>query len=207
MPAVRRPGKSFPPRSAPPRAAANARPGQSDRQPDRPARADRPGAAPAAAPASAPAAAAPSKKSGDEHPILFQKFFKSTNPQRTYAAQIKRSTNGNHYLVLTEGRRDESNGEVRKTRLFIFSEDFKDFFAMLQATAVFIRENPVPEEIKQKRQRFWAKKNAETGGQSHAAPRPTPQAPQAAAQRPNGKPYPSAPPRPAARNAPKGRDR
>ena len=205
MPAVRRPGKSFAPRSAPPRAAA-ARPGQSVR----PARSERAPAPAPAAPASASAApappGAPTKKGGDEHPILFQKFFKSTNPQRTYAAQIKRSTNGNHYLVLTEGKRDESTGEVRKTRLFIFSEDFKDLFAMLQATAVFIRQNPVPEEIKQKRQRFWAKKNAETGG-AHAAPRPAPPAPPAAAQRPNGKPYPSTPPRSAARNAPKGRDR
>ena len=73
--------------------------------------------------------------------------------------------------MLTEGKRDDATGDVRKTRLFIFGEDFKDFFAMLQAAAVFIRENPVPEEIKQKRQRFWAKKNSESGG----APSPSPQ--------------------------------
>jgi hypothetical protein len=93
-----------------------------------------------------------------EAEILFQKFFKSVGP-RTYAAQVKKAGNGNHFLVLTEGKRDEKTGEVRKTRLFLFSEDFGAFFRMLHETAKFIRENPVPDEIKQKRDRFWAKKN------------------------------------------------
>src|SRR5688572_13535174 len=31
-----------------------------------------------------------------EHEILFQKYFKSVNPQRTYAAQVKKAGNGNH---------------------------------------------------------------------------------------------------------------
>lgn len=93
-----------------------------------------------------------------EAEILFQKFFKSIGP-RTYAAQVKKAGNGNHFLVLTEGKRDEKTGEVRKIRLFLFSEDFGEFFRMLHETAKFIRENPVPDEIKQKRDRFWAKKN------------------------------------------------
>src|SRR5947208_354484 len=59
-----------------------------------------------------------------EAKILFQKFFKSVGP-RTYAAQIKEAHNGNHFLVLTEGKRDEATNEVRKTRIFIFSEDFR----------------------------------------------------------------------------------
>ena len=83
-----------------------------------------------------------------------------------YAAQVKRAGNGNHFLVLTEGKRDEKTDEVRKTRLFIFSEDFVEFFRMLHETAKFIREHPVPEEIKRKRDKYWQKKNG--------SPRPLP---------------------------------
>lgn len=90
--------------------------------------------------------------------ILYQKYFKSVGP-RTYAAQVKKAGNGNHFLVLTEGKRDEKTDEVRKTRLFVFSEDFVEFFKMLHETAKFIREHPVPDDVKQKRQRFWQKKN------------------------------------------------
>src|SRR5689334_13186406 len=58
-----------------------------------------------------------------EPKILSQKYFKSVGP-RTYAAQLMEAGNGNHYLVLTEGKRDEKTGEVRKSKLFVFSEDF-----------------------------------------------------------------------------------
>lgn len=98
--------------------------------------------------------------------ILFQTYFKSVGP-RTYAAQVKRAGNGNHFLVLTEGKKDPETGEPRKTRLFVFSEDFKEFFKMLQETAVFIRENPVPEEVKKKRAKFWARQG---NGQPPRAP-------------------------------------
>lgn len=91
-----------------------------------------------------------------EADILFQKFFKSVGP-RTYAAQVKRAGNGNHFLVLTEGRRDEKTNEVRKTRLFVFSEDFGEFFKMLHETAQFIKANPVPDQVRQKREKFWSK--------------------------------------------------
>lgn len=91
-----------------------------------------------------------------EADILFQTYFKSVGP-RTYAAQVKRAGNGNHFLVLTEGKKDPDSGEPRKTRLFVFSEDFVEFFKMLHQTAAFIRENPVPEEIKNKRAKFWAR--------------------------------------------------
>lgn len=108
-----------------------------------------------------------SKPSGprpeSEHEILFQKYFKSVGP-RTYAVQVKRATNGNHYLVLTEGQRDPKTDEVRKTRLFVFSEDFTDFFRLMHEAAVFIRANPVPEEVKQRRAAFWAKSNGGRGG-------------------------------------------
>src|SRR5438477_9326707 len=87
-----------------------------------------------------------------EEQILFQSYFKSVGP-RTYAAQVKRAANGNHFLVLTEGKRDEKTDEVRKTRLFIFSEDFPAFFRLVQEAAVFIRANPVPQEVKDKRDR------------------------------------------------------
>jgi hypothetical protein len=91
-----------------------------------------------------------------EHEILFQKYFKSVGP-RTYAAQVKRATNGNHYLVLTEGKRDEKTDEVRKTRLFIFGEDFVEFFRMVKATSEFIKDHPIPQEVRKKRDAFWAK--------------------------------------------------
>lgn len=95
-----------------------------------------------------------------EQKILFQKFFKSVGP-RTYAAQVKQANNGNHFLVLTEGKRDEATGEVRKTRLFVFSEDFATFFDLLEQTAKFIKAHPVPEEVEQRRRRFWARRNSE----------------------------------------------
>jgi hypothetical protein len=91
-----------------------------------------------------------------EAEILFQKYFKSVGP-RTYATQLKQAGNGNHFLVFTEGKRDDKTGEIRKTKLFVFSEDFGEFFRMLHETARFIRENPVPDEVKKKRERFWAK--------------------------------------------------
>lgn len=95
-----------------------------------------------------------------EQKILFQQFFKSVGP-RTYAAQVKEANNGNHFLVLTEGKRDDATGEVRKTRLFVFSEDFAEFFDLLEQTARFIKAHPVPEEVEQRRRRFWAKKKSE----------------------------------------------
>jgi hypothetical protein len=102
------------------------------------------------------AASISAKAPRPEAEILFQKFFKSTGP-RTYAAQVKRAGNGNHFLVLTEGKRDEKTGEVRKTKLFVFSEDFPAMFHMLHETAQFIKANPVPPEVRAKRERFWAK--------------------------------------------------
>jgi hypothetical protein len=106
--------------------------------------------------ASSPGAASPAPTKA-EAKILFQKFFKSVGP-RTYAAQIKEAGNGNHFLVLTEGKRDEDTGEVKKIRLFIFSEDFREFFHMLHETAQFIKANPVSEEVRERRQRYWDRK-------------------------------------------------
>jgi len=115
------------------------------------------------------------KPTTDDHEILFQKFFKSVGP-RTYAAQVKRATNGNHYLVLMEGKRDEETGEVRKTRLFIYSEDFVEFFRLVKSTAEFIKANPVPEDVRKKREKFWAKQAAaaRTGGAPAPAPATAP---------------------------------
>jgi hypothetical protein len=92
-----------------------------------------------------------------EPKILFQKYFHSVGP-RTYAAQVKELSNGNHLLVLTEGKRDKATGEVRKIRLFIYGEDFVSFFRLLHETAGYIRGNPLPEEIRRKRAKFWAKR-------------------------------------------------
>lgn len=91
-----------------------------------------------------------------DHEILFQKYFKSVGP-RTYAAQVKKAKNGNHYVTLIEGRRDEKTDEVRKTKLLVFSEDFSEFFKLVHDLAVFIRENPVPENVRQRRTKFWEK--------------------------------------------------
>ena len=94
-----------------------------------------------------------------EAKVLFQKYFKSMGP-RTYACQIKESRKGNPFLVISEGKRDEDSGEVKKTKVFVFSEDFGQFFRMLHETAQYLKANPVPEEIKLRRQRYWARKEA-----------------------------------------------
>ncbi|HWE03042.1 MAG TPA: DUF3276 family protein [Tepidisphaeraceae bacterium] len=94
------------------------------------------------------------KKPAREHEILFQNWFKSAGP-RTYAAQVKKANNGNHFLVLTEGKRDEATGEVRKSRFFLYSEDFVEFFKMMKETALFIRENPVPADVKRRQEKRY----------------------------------------------------
>jgi hypothetical protein len=99
--------------------------------------------------------AAPRPK--EEPKILFQKFFKSVGP-RTYVAQVKEAGNGNHFLVLTEAKRDEKTGEIRKTRLFAYSEDFIEFFRLMQDMSLFIKANPVSPEVRAKRATFWQKK-------------------------------------------------
>jgi hypothetical protein len=93
-----------------------------------------------------------------EPKILFQSYFKSVGP-RTYAAQLKEAGNGNHFLVLTEGKRDDTSGDVKKTKLFVFSEDFPAFFKLMKQTAEFIKVNPVSDKVKQRREKFWAKQN------------------------------------------------
>ena len=100
--------------------------------------------------------AAPATPDPKKQPdILFQKYFKSAG-SRTYAAQVKRASTGNHYLALTCGRRDEKD-ELRKSIILVFSEDFVQFFRLLQDTAQFIKANPVPEEIRKKRAAYWAR--------------------------------------------------
>src|SRR5438477_12148476 len=91
-----------------------------------------------------------------EPKILFQSYFKSVGP-RTYAAQLKEAGNGNHFLVLTEGKRDPETNEVKKLKLFVYSEDFPAYFRMLHETAQFIKTHPVSQEIKMRRMRYWPK--------------------------------------------------
>ena len=93
-----------------------------------------------------------------EAKILFQTYFKSVGP-RTYAAQLKQAGNGNHFLVFTEGKRDDKTGDLRKISLFLFSEDFENFFKLIHETEQFVRAHPVPKEVQQKRQKFWAKQS------------------------------------------------
>ena len=109
------------------------------------------------------------RSKAEDHEILFQKFFKSVGP-RTYAAQVKRAVNGNHYLVLMEGKRDDKTGEVRKTRLFVYSEDFVEFFRLVKSTAEFIKVNPVPEEVRTKREKFWRRQNQPAAPAASPAP-------------------------------------
>ena len=122
-------------------------------------------AAPRPSRASTPAPAAGKPK--PEPKILFQTYFKSVGP-RTYAAQVKEAGNGNHFLVLTEGKRDDASGDVKKTRLFLFSEDFVAFFHLMKDTSEFIKAHPVSPKIKQKREKFWAKQTAAAEGASAA---------------------------------------
>ncbi len=103
----------------------------------------------------APKGEPPANGKPPEAEILFQKYFKSRS-SRTYAAQVKRCSNGNHLLVLTDGRRDPKTEDLRKSRVFVFSEDFGEFFRLLQETARFHKDNPVPEEVRQRRSN-WRK--------------------------------------------------
>ncbi|MGA2229854.1 MAG: DUF3276 family protein [Tepidisphaeraceae bacterium] len=103
-----------------------------------------------------------------EPKIIHQTFFKSVGP-RTYASQVKELGNGNQLLVLTEGKRDDATGEVRKTRLFVYAEDFAAFFKMLQESATFISTHPLPESVRRKRQQFWAKQANEPKSPAPAA--------------------------------------
>jgi len=96
------------------------------------------------------------KKAKQDAKILFQTYFKSVGP-RTYAAQLKQAGNGNHFLVFTEGKRDDKTNDLRKVSLFLFSEDFDSFFKLMRETEAFVRAHPVPKEVQAKRQKFWAK--------------------------------------------------
>ena len=159
-----------------------------------------PGAAPSAGRNGTPAngrqmPAAPAGGGKNAEPkILFQKYFKSVGP-RTYAAQLKEAGNGNHFLVLTEGKRDPETNEVKKLKLFVYSEDFPAYFRMLHETAQFIKAHPVSQEIKMRRMRHWAKKEAEQAtaareaAERQAAAKPRPVTPaKVAAKAPARKP-------------------
>lgn len=89
-----------------------------------------------------------------EPKILFQSYFKSVGP-RTYAAQVKEASNGNHFIVLTEGKPDKATGELRKTRLLVFSEDFESFFKLVDEARQFAQHNPVPDSVKKRQSDYW----------------------------------------------------
>ena len=70
------------------------------------------------------------------------------------------AANGNHFLVLIEGKRDEASGEVKKSKIFVFSEDFGMFFRMLHETAQFIKAHPVLAYIARVgKEVYWHPKN------------------------------------------------
>ena len=96
------------------------------------------------------------KPARPEPEVLFQSYFKSAEA-RTYAAQVKRASKGNHFLVLTEGKRDPKTDELRKSWVMVWADDFPAFFRMLQETAQFIKANPVPEEVRQSRAKWLAR--------------------------------------------------
>jgi hypothetical protein len=117
----------------------------------------KPSAGPSAKPDTAPSRSG-TKPPKQDAKILFQTYFKSVGP-RTYAAQLKQAGNGNHFLVFTEGKRDDKTGDLRKISLFLFSEDFERFFKMMQETEAFVRAHPVPKAVRQKREKFWTKRS------------------------------------------------
>lgn len=96
------------------------------------------------------------KKSAADHPILAQTYFKSIGT-RTYVAQLKVASNGNHYLVLTEASRIKGSDDIRKTRIFVYSEDFKAFFDLVAQAQQSTQAHPVPREIAEERASFWRK--------------------------------------------------
>lgn len=110
---------------------------------------------------------APARPPAEAAPILFQKYFKSIGP-RTYAAQVKRACNGNHFLVITEGKRHPKTNELHKTRLLVFGEDFVEFFRMLHDLAVFVRDHPVPDSVKRERAEYWSKQVQRNGPETTA---------------------------------------
>jgi hypothetical protein len=105
-----------------------------------------------------PAGAVAATRDKAEAKVLFEKLMQTAGP-RSYAAHVKELPNGNHLLILSEGKRDGETGEIRTSRLLIYGEDFSAFFKLLHETAGFIRANPLSDEIRQKRNKFWAKKN------------------------------------------------
>lgn len=102
--------------------------------------------------------------------ILFQRFFKSVGP-RTYAAQVKEASNGNQFIVLTEGKRDKKTGEVRKTSVYVFSEDFEAFIGLLRDTFGFVKSHPVSLEVQKKQEAYWAKHGREGAPEKASAAR------------------------------------
>jgi hypothetical protein len=113
-------------------------------------------------------------KDKPEAKILFQRYFKSVGP-RTYAAQVKEASNGNHFLVLIEGKRDKKTDEVRKTSLLVFSEDFEAFAKLFADANAFIKANPVSPEVAQRQREYWSKPRGNRNGKS--APRNASQQP------------------------------
>jgi Protein of unknown function (DUF3276) len=100
--------------------------------------------------------------------VLFRRDFKSVGP-RSYGAEVKEASNGNHFLVLSETKPAKDTGEMRQHSIFIFSEDFDAYWNLLRDAARFIKDNPMPEAKRRERQAFWKDK---------------PRQPQAAAARP-----------------------
>ncbi len=95
-----------------------------------------------------------------EPKILYQDYFKSVGT-RTYAAQLKEASNGNHFLVLTEGKRDPQTGQVKKISLYIYSEDFAAYFQLLKSAADFIRAHPVPDAVKRRQAAYWKRQGTQ----------------------------------------------
>lgn len=102
---------------------------------------------------------------------LFQAYFKSIGPRR-YAAQLQRASNGNHYLVLTESKPDKETKELRRTKLYIYSEDFDAFFNLMRHAFHGTKEHPVPANIAAKQQAYWKnpRGNKKRGGPPRSRP-------------------------------------
>ncbi len=64
--------------------------------------------------------------------------------KRTYFFDVKRTRNGEMYLIITESRKrveDDGNFFYEKHKIFLYPEDFENFSSALEEVSGFIREN------------------------------------------------------------------
>lgn len=64
--------------------------------------------------------------------------------KRTYFFDVKRTRNGEMYIIITESKKrfeNDGNFFFEKHKIFLYPEDFDNFTTALEETSEFIREN------------------------------------------------------------------